>query len=129
MEKVFGEHVHWGYWENPKLANGSFLDFQKATEALSKRLLSLANIKNGEKILEVGCGFGGTISLINKSYKEVKIIGINIDQRQIDRAKEKIIEKNNNKIILVQGDACELPFEDDSFDTVLASRVHFPFSR
>ena len=80
MEQVFGEHVHWGYWENPKLADGSIEDFQNATRALSKKLLALANIVNGQNVLEVGCGFGGTISIINELFKNLKIVGLNIFQ-------------------------------------------------
>ncbi len=131
MEQVFGEHVHWGYWENSKLANGSIEDFQKATRALSKKLLDLANIVNGQSILEVGCGFGGTISIINETFNDLKIIGVNIDQRQIDRAKEKVFQKNGNEISFIQGDACKLPFEESSFDIILAVECifHFPDRR
>ena len=128
MEQVFGEHVHWGYWENPKLADGSIEDFQNATRALSKKLLALANIVNGQNVLEVGCGFGGTISIINELFKNLKMVGLNIDQRQIDRAKEKVFQKNGNELSFIQGDACKLPFEDNSFDIVLAVECIFHFS-
>lgn len=131
MEQIFGQHVHWGYWENPKLANGSVEDFQNATKALSEKLLALANIVNGQDILEVGCGFGGTISIINDLFNNLKIKGLNIDQRQIDRAKEKVFQKNGNEITFIQGDACKLPFEANSFDLVLAVECifHFPDRR
>ena len=128
MEQVFGEHIHWGYWENPKLANGSIEDFQHATKALSKKLLELASIVDGKEVLEVGCGFGGTISLINDEFHNLKIVGVNIDQRQIDRAKEKVFEKNGNDLSFIQGDACKLPFNDNSFDIVLAVECIFHFS-
>ena len=131
MEQIFGQHVHWGYWENPKLANGSIEDFQNATKALSEKLLALANIVNGQDVLEVGCGFGGTISIINDLFNNLKIKGLNIDQRQIDRAKEKVFQKNGNEITFIQGDACKLPFEANSFDLVLAVECifHFPDRR
>ena len=131
MEDVFGQHVHWGYWENPKLANGSIEDFQNATRALSQKLLALANIVDGQDVLEVGCGFGGTISIINDLFNNLKIKGLNIDQRQIDRAKEKVFQKNENEITFIQGDACKLPFEANSFDLVLAVECifHFPDRR
>ncbi len=128
MEQVFGEHIHWGYWENPNSANGSIEDFQNASKALSKKLLALANIVDGQAVLEVGCGFGGTISLINEEFHDLKIVGVNIDQRQIDRAKQKVFQKNGNDISFIQGDACKLPFNDNSFDIVLAVECifHFP---
>ena len=70
--------------------------------------MALANIVDGQAVLEVGCGFGGTISLINEEFHDLKIVGVNIDQRQIDQAKQKVFQ-NGNDISFIQGDACKLP--------------------
>jgi ubiquinone/menaquinone biosynthesis C-methylase UbiE len=128
MEKVFGKHVHWGYWENPENADGTYEDFKKATDALCEKVWSLGNIKEKDCVLDVGCGFGGTISSLNDSFNSLNMVGLNIDQRQIDRARKNVKAKKENIIKFVKGSASQLPFEENSFDVILAVECifHFP---
>jgi ubiquinone/menaquinone biosynthesis C-methylase UbiE len=55
-------------------------------------------------------------------------VGLNIDQRQIDRARKNVKAKKENIIEFVKGNASQLPFEENSFDVVLAVECifHFP---
>jgi ubiquinone/menaquinone biosynthesis C-methylase UbiE len=126
--ECFGLHVHWGYWENPALADGSTADFAKAAENLVIKMSDLAETKNSLKILDCGCGFGGNISSLNQRFSHLQLIGLNIDPRQLERARSQVKPTNNNQIEFIQGDACELPFPDASFDLVFAVECifHFP---
>jgi ubiquinone/menaquinone biosynthesis C-methylase UbiE len=126
--ECFGLHVHWGYWENPNLADGSTADFAQAAENLVRKMSDLAETKDGIKILDCGCGFGGNISSLNQRFANVEFTGLNIDPRQLERARSQIHPLNNNRIEFVEGDACELPFADASFDIVFAVECifHFP---
>lgn len=128
IENALGRHVHWGYWENPKLAQKTVVDFQIATENLSKLLCDFAQIKDGMKILDVGCGFGGTIASLNERFSNLQLVGVNIDNRQLERARKLVLPQNNNQIEFVCASASELPFEDNYFDVVLAVECifHFP---
>jgi len=130
LEGLIGRNVHWGYWEDPKTAKLTPDDFMVASDELTKRLLSWATPQPKQNILDVGCGFGGTIALINETYEELNLTGLNIDARQIERAREKVqpLARAGNKIDFVVGDACKLPFPDKSFDTVFAVECifHFP---
>lgn len=121
-------HVHWGYWQNPQLAEKTFKDFQVAKENLTQLVCDFANIKDGMKILDVGCGFGGTIASLNERFSNLQLVGVNIDDRQLEIAKNSVSPKNNNQIEFVCADACQLPFEDNYFDVVLAVECifHFP---
>ncbi|NET43013.1 class I SAM-dependent methyltransferase [Okeania sp. SIO2B3] len=125
---IFGNHVHWGYWENPNWAKNTAEDFASATEKLSQKVYQAADIKEGISILDVGCGFGGTAASINNNYSEVKITGLNIDERQLDVARKQVQACGNNSIEFVQGDATKIPFPDNYFDVVLAVECifHFP---
>lgn len=58
---AFGRHVHWGYWENPGTADGSTADFAQAAENLCQRVCDAGTLANGQRILDAGCGFGGTL--------------------------------------------------------------------
>lgn len=128
LEKSFGRHVHWGYWEHPNQADLSSDDFAGAAEKLSVKVCAAAQISNGQTILDVGCGFGGTVAYLNENFDDLNLLGLNLDDRQLQRAKDKVIAIANNKIQFQQGNACALPFPDNSFDVVLAVECifHFP---
>ncbi len=126
--KGFGLHVHWGYWDNPAKADGSTDDFVLAAENLARRVCDAGGANDGQSILDCGCGFGGTIASLNNRFSGMQLVGLNIDSRQLSRAKEQVKPRNNNQIEFIQGDACQLPFADNSFDLVLAVECifHFP---
>ena len=128
LEKSFGLHVHWGYWSQPKLALFTSEDYLVAAEALTSLIYSSAQVSDGQRVLDVGCGFGGTIDAINKAFQNMGLVGLNIDERQLERARQQIFAIGENSVEFQQGDACALPFEDNSFDVVLAVECifHFP---
>jgi len=125
---AFGKHVHWGYWQDPRQADGTVADFAEAADRLSACVYEAGQIQDGQRVLDVGCGFGGTIRCLNDRYHNLQITGLNIDQRQIDRARSLAIPQHQNTIDFVCANACELPFLDQSFDVVLAVECifHFP---
>lgn len=128
VEKSFGRHVHWGYWQDPLLANGSDDDYAIAAENLTKKICAIANIQNNQSVLDVGCGFGGTIAYINENYQGMGLMGVNIDNRQLERAEKIVSAELNNKITFTEADACALPYNNIQFDRVLAVECifHFP---
>lgn len=128
VEKDFGRHVHWGLWDDPKAARKDGSDFLEAAERLSAGVCAAAKVADGQRLLDVGCGFGGTIAHINERHGDMQLVGLNVDTRQLNRAKEQVIARPSNRIEFVGGDACKLPFADRSFDVVLAIECihHFP---
>lgn len=128
IQQIFGRHVHWGYWPDPAQADGSVKDFVNASESLCQRICEAVKIKEHDQLLDVGCGFGGTIASLNERFRNLDMIGLNIDPRQIDRARQEVKPSNNNKIVFVEGDACKIPLPDASVDVVLAVECifHFP---
>lgn len=85
-------------------------------------------LPTGRRVLDAGCGFGGTIQQINATYSGMDLTGLNIDPRQLAAAEAQTKPVNGNKIGWIEADACQLPFEDNSFDRVLAVECifHFP---
>lgn len=126
--QTFGRHVHWGFWENPQKANGSIDDFSKAADCLADKVIEAAHIKSGQALLDAGCGFGGTLDQINQQYHDMNLTGLNIDARQLQRARKLVKARERNKLQFVEGNACKMPFEDASFDRVTAVECifHFP---
>jgi SAM-dependent methyltransferase len=69
---------------------------------------------NPESVLEIGCGCGSNLSIIQKELPNAKIAGIDLSAKSIERA-----VKNLGNVQLVVGNADNLPFEDKSFDVVI----------
>ncbi|NES73603.1 MAG: class I SAM-dependent methyltransferase [Okeania sp. SIO2D1] len=128
IDLAFGRHVHWGYWAEPKQAKNSPEDFSRASEQLTQEVYSAAQVTNGQSILDVGCGFGGTIASLNEQFSSTNLVGLNIDPRQLERARHKVKAREGNTIKFVEGSASKLPFPDQVFDVVLAVECifHFP---
>jgi len=100
-----------GYWEqvlqNPTLA------FQELFNAEKKYLLE--HITNNAKVLDVGSGSGRNIETVLLKTKDV--FGIDNDPKAIKDSLAKFSNTLNVKII--QSDATELPFEDNTFDIAI----------
>jgi SAM-dependent methyltransferase len=130
MGEIFDRNVHWGFWEDPQSAMPTTEDFRAAGDAMTQRFLRQAQPQQGQRILDVGCGFGGTVAQLNEDHSDLDLVGLNIDPRQIARAGATVqpLARSGNRIAFVVGDACALPFPDGSFDTLLAVECifHFP---
>ncbi|MGR9085941.1 MAG: class I SAM-dependent methyltransferase [Gammaproteobacteria bacterium] len=128
VEQSFGRHVHWGYWEQPHCASMTVEDFADAAENLSRQVCVAGRMGNGLGVLDAGCGFGGTVAHINEHYSDMELAGLNLDERQLLRARSTVRPIAGNRIRFLQGNACTLPFSDRSFDVVLAVECifHFP---
>ena len=63
-----------------------------------QKLINLLNVKNGDKVLEIGCGWGGFSEFLAKKH-EVIIDCITISKKQYDYTKKRIFENGlNNKV-------------------------------
>jgi SAM-dependent methyltransferase len=124
-----GRFVHLGHWDTPPEADIEMSEdeFQQAQTRLNKFLLNMSDLENALSVLDVGCGFGGTIESINKQYTDMQLVGVNIDTRQLDICQQ-LKPGNNNSLEWKQADACQLPFPDNSFDRVLCVEAMFHFS-
>jgi ubiquinone/menaquinone biosynthesis C-methylase UbiE len=79
-------------------------------------LKHLGGVMAGGTALEIGCGSGAGITLIRDRFGAERIIGIDLDERMIARARRRHVGRAD--IELHVGDAAALPFEDASLDAV-----------
>jgi MPBQ/MSBQ methyltransferase len=123
-----GRHVHLGYWEQPPAPSAPCGpdEFEAAQARLTEIIIKLTRIENGQSVLDVGCGFGGTLAAINKGWQDMRLVGLNIDRRQLDICRT-IMPRPGNALALVMGDACALPFRRDAVDRLVCLEAMFHF--
>lgn len=128
LAQSFGRHVHWGYWESRPSLTPDAENFAEASEHLTRQVCDAAVIGDGQRVLDVGCGFGGTLASLDGRFGRLDLHGLNIDPRQLARARRQVTPSPSNQIGWTHANACVLPFADQSFDTVLAVECifHFP---
>lgn len=119
--------VHLGYWENDEQARENFNDFLFAQTRLNTWLIESLSVKNGSAVLDVGCGLGATLESLNASLTDARLVGVNIDDRQLQACRT-LAAKNRNRLQWQLADACSLPFPDNSFDAVISVEAMFHFS-
>ena len=73
-------------------------DLEKAQKNKFQELVNLLDIKEGNKILEIGCGWGGFAEFLAKKY-DVSVDCITISKNQYDFTKKRIFNSGlNNKV-------------------------------
>jgi len=124
---AFGRHLHWGYWPDPVGALSTPAAYAEAAERLALEVCTAAGVADRQRVVDVGCGFGGTIADLNRRHTGVDLVGLNLDQRQLARAVSIAAPEPGNRVRFVVGDACALPLADASVDVVLAVEAIFHF--
>ena len=82
-----------------------------------KKLAELSNIKNGDTILEIGCGWGGFSEFLGNNYN-CKITAITISKEQFNFAKKRIEEANLSKKVTVL--FCDYRNIEGKFDKIVS---------
>ncbi|MCP4138180.1 MAG: methyltransferase domain-containing protein [bacterium] len=111
-EMVHQKHMHVGYWDesNP---NASLYE---ASLRFSEMMVEWADVGQGERFIDIGCGYGIPGIMLAKS-RGCEVDGITASDYQKDEAVKMAAEEGlSGKARFLVGDANALPFEDNSFD-------------
>lgn len=134
LEYYWGEHIHLGYYTKEEMEAGyKKKDFVKAKYDFVDEMMKLGGIDKtlGEnlKVLDVGCGVGGTSRYLAKQLgPKAQVSGITLSPNQVKRATELAEEQNVPNADFRVMNALEMEFPDNSFDVVWAceSGEHMP---
>jgi sterol 24-C-methyltransferase len=102
--------------------------FYQAIARHEHYLAAKIGIKDGDKVLDVGCGVGGPAREIAK-FTGAHITGLNNNDYQIERATRYAAKEGLSKqLAFVKGDFMQMDFPENSFDAVYAieATVHAP---
>ena len=100
---------------------------------MSKQIIegvaSYVSIPEGGKGLDVGCGSGALMIACAKKNPGASFTGIDRWGKEYASFSKNLCESNSkaegvNNTSFMQGDACKLPFEDETFDAVTSNYVY-----
>ncbi len=110
------------YWNGPVGERWASLQ-EKIDEnlaAITKELFRFAAVKEGERVLDLGCGCGTTSFMLEKHVGEKgKVIGIDISNPMLEVARARAI-KVHSHVSFIEADASVHNFGAHKFDLVLS---------
>jgi tocopherol O-methyltransferase len=108
----WGNHIHHGYWKDERESAS------RAQENLVDELARFAGIREGDRVLDVGCGLGGSSILLAGSMG-CSTVGISISPVQITAARSSVRSSAlNDRCEFLVADAARLPIRPASFDVI-----------
>lgn len=106
--KLWGDHIHHGFWKTDKESP------ERAVEQLIELIAEQAELKNGESVCDIGCGYGATARFLSKKWK-AKVTGLSLSEKQLEYARA---QDPKNEYLLRDWLENQLP--EKSFDLALS---------
>lgn len=123
-EEQWGEHMHHGFY-GPQ--GDERKDHRQAQVDLIEELLGFAGVHQARRVLDVGCGIGGSSIHLARRF-DARARGVTLSPVQARRAQERAKRAGLDDVQFQVADALQLPYDDESFDLVWSLEVgeHVP---
>lgn len=106
--------LHYGYWDQTTKR------LRDALIRMNDVLAQKVQINPSDKVLDAGCGVGGSAIYLAKKYN-CSVDGITLSKNQVEFATEKADNKNlKHKLNFLVADFTKMPYNDNTFDVVWA---------
>lgn len=105
--------LHFGYYDEKATKH------EQAIFRVNEVLADWANVTEGSKVLDAGCGLGNT-SLWLAQNRKADVTGITLVQKQVDTAYALAKKQNITGANFQVADYLKTPFADNSFDVIWA---------
>lgn len=103
------------YWDGDRrICYGGYNYIPGRWKPVAEKLINHYKLKDGSRVLDIGCGKGFLLYEILKINPKIQVTGIDISSYAIKNCKEEI------KTSLEVGNASNLPYQDNSFDLVFS---------
>ncbi len=106
--------IHFGYWDAATRNHGESL------LAMNRVLADTVNIRTGDRVLDAGCGVGGSAMWLAE-HRGARVVGITPVASQVVRARAYARRRGLDRLVTFeQHDYLNTPYADASFDVVWA---------
>lgn len=145
LEHYWGEHIHMGSYTPIEKQAGyrkhdSFVmallratlrplaNFKKAKITFTEEMIEFSQAVKPAKILDVGCGIGGSSRILGKKFPDAEVVGITLSPEQAARAASLASDAGLSNVRFEVMNALEMTFDPDTFDLVWGceSGEHMP---
>lgn len=107
----WGEHIHHGFWRGEESAAEAQLN-------LTRELAQRAQVTGGDRVLDVGCGLGGSALWLAQEYG-CRVEGISISPKQISSATQEAARRGlNDRANFAVKDANTLEAGEPVYDVI-----------
>jgi SAM-dependent methyltransferase len=107
-----GAAAGWNKWSD-------FIDSH--TTVVSERLVEMAGVNEGDRVLDVACGYGEpSLTAARKVGPEGTVVGTDISAEMISFGRQRAAAKGVENIEFMQSDANSLDFAAESFDAAVS---------
>lgn len=108
---LWGEHVHHGYWRTGRESPA------EATEALTALVGNLLAVRPGQRLCDIGCGYGASAEYMANHYGS-DVTGLSLSEAQVRLARER--RPSVGSIHILRRDWLDNKLPDAAFDGVYA---------
>lgn len=105
--------LHYGYWDD------STKNFAEAMSRINMELAAVAGVTHDMKILDAGCGEGGSMIWLSQHFK-LEINGITLSRKQVESIRQYVESHHLKGVSVALMDYHQTDFPDRSFDVVWA---------
>jgi SAM-dependent methyltransferase len=117
---LFTRHLHWGLWNvRPQTLDQSSL--LEGMTRLDDFVLDRLNLDSSTTIVDIGCGFGGTLKRVHERNARVGLLGITDDCRQLSLGQSRVWSA-------LCADGVQIPLASGSVDRVICVESVFHYS-
>jgi enediyne biosynthesis protein CalE5 len=93
----------------------------EAASGVSERLVELAGVESGHRVLDVAAGYGEpTLTAARKASPEGSVTAVDISAEMLAYGRERAAATGLENIEFVESDAASLDFPEDSFDAAVS---------
>lgn len=101
---------------------GSYPDIGRTFLSMAGHLVDAAEVDSTDEVLDVACGTGNVA--ITAARRGARVTGLDITPAMLDDARENAAIAGTEDVTWEEGNATDLPFEDDAFDVTLSCVGH-----
>lgn len=113
--EIMGGNIHVGYWTGEDDRTPLIEAINRLTDIVGEKL----DLQPGQRLLDIGCGVGAPAIRLGQRV-DAQITGVTNSEWQVQEATRRVRAAGLRGQVRVElGDAADLPYPDESFDSVL----------